>query len=87
VVKVLTVTSSGSNKTEACKGWVPEMHDKIDFTREFGRGDCETILRRYTFGLKYNRFLSTFEAGDYVLGRDREGDTPSISGGTCTKIQ
>jgi hypothetical protein len=84
---LVTITPSGSNKTEVCKGWYPEMHDKIEFTRDVGRGDCQTILRRYIFGLKYNRFLSTFEAGDYVLGIDQRGDTPSISGGTCTKIQ
>ena len=84
---LVKITPSGSDKTEACVGWIPEMHDRIQFTRDAGRGDCEANLRRYTFGLKYNRFLATFEFGGYVIGMDEKTDTPSISGGTCTKIQ
>jgi hypothetical protein len=81
----VTITPSASDKTEACKNY--KGSEKIEFTRGVGRGDCETPLKRYTFGLKYNRFLATFEFGGYVIGMDEKTDTPSISGGTCTKIQ
>ena len=83
----VTVTPSGSDKTETCRTHNEEVSEKIEFTRGVGRGDCETSMYRYTFGLKYNRFLRTFEWGGYVIGMDRKTDTPSISGGTCTKIR
>jgi hypothetical protein len=83
----VTVTPSGSDKPEACKTYYNVTSEKIEFIRDVGRGDCQTISRRYTFGLKYKRFLSTFESGGYVIGMDKESDTPSISGGTCTKIR
>jgi hypothetical protein len=81
----VTVTPSGSGKTESCKNYKGE--EKVEFTRGVGRGDCEARLGRYTFGLRYNRFLKTFEFGGYAIGMDQNTDTPSISGGTCTKIQ
>ena len=83
----VTITPSGSDKPEACKSYYKEAPDRIVFTRDVGRGDCETHLHRYTFGLKYKRFLATFEWGGYAIGIDAPTDTPSISGGTCTKIQ
>lgn len=84
---LVTVTPAGSSKTETCKTHYHETSDKIEFERSVGRGDCETSLHRYTFGLKYKRFLRTFEFGGYEIGMDQETDTPSISGGVCTKIQ
>jgi hypothetical protein len=83
----VTVTTSGSDKVETCKTYYNEASDKIEFTRDVGRGDCQTFLHRYTFGLKYKRFLSTFEWGGYAIGMDEKTDTPTISGGTCTKIR
>jgi hypothetical protein len=83
----VTVTPSGSDKMETCKTYYKEVSDKIEFTRDAGRGDCQTLLHRYTFGLKYKRFLRTFEWGGYAIGMDEKTDTPSISGGTCTKIR
>jgi hypothetical protein len=83
----VTITPSGSDKMEACKTYYKEASDRIEFTRDVGRGDCQTFLHRYIFGLKYKRFLRTFESGGYVNGMDEETDTPSISGGTCTKIK
>jgi hypothetical protein len=82
----VTVTPSGSDKKEACKNYRGE--EKIQFTRDVGRADCEANFRRYTFGLKYKRFQATFEFGGYAIGMDsKDSDTPSVSGGTCTKIQ
>ena len=39
----------------------------------------------YVFSLKTNRFLSIYSIG-YMDGEDRNENTPSVSGGTCTKI-
>lgn len=83
----VTITPSGSDKTEACKSDYNGGSDRIEFTRDVGRGDCQTFPNRYIFGLKYKRFLKTFEFGGYAIGMDQKTDTPSISGGTCTKIQ
>jgi hypothetical protein len=44
----VTVTPSGSDKTESCKNYKGE--EKVEFTRDAGRGDCQTLLERYTFG-------------------------------------
>ena len=84
---LVSITPSGSNKTEACKTYYKEASDRIEFERTLGRGDCQTSLHRYTFGLKYKRFLATYEFGGYAIGMDQETDPPHISGGTCTKIQ
>lgn len=46
---------------------------------------CEAILMQYRFNLLNNRFLKAYLQG-YVEGPDNNEDTPSISGGTCTKI-
>ena len=39
----------------------------------------------YVFSLKTNRFLSIYSIG-YMDGEDSNENTPSVSGGTCTKI-
>lgn len=80
------VTVARGDKKEVCKSRWQDEPDKVQFTRGVGRGDCEADLRRYIFGLKYNRYLATFEFGGYAIGMDQVTDTPYISGGTCTKI-
>ena len=42
-------------------------------------------ITNYEFNFKNNRFLEVYAVG-YVNGVDKNGDTPSVSGGTCTKI-
>jgi hypothetical protein len=86
---LVTITESGSDKREACKTYYMKASDRIQFTRGTQlRGDCQTLLNRYQFNLENKRFLAVFESGAYVIGMDQEGsDTPSISGGTCTKIK
>lgn len=82
----VTVTRSGSAEAKACRNY--KNLDKIEFTSDGVRGDCEVFPHRYIFSLKYKRFQATFEAADYVLRSDeKNSDTASISGGTCTKIQ
>ncbi|MFK4650081.1 hypothetical protein ABIF97_000015 [Bradyrhizobium japonicum] len=82
---LVSITPSGSDKASVCKDY--KGSEKIQFTRDVGRGDCEANYHRYTFGLKYKRFLSTYEFGGYAIGMDQKTDTPSITGGSCTKIQ
>ena len=43
-------------------------------------------LPSYQFNLTNNRFLSIYDFG-YIDGRDNNDETPSVSGGTCTKIE
>jgi len=82
----VTITPSGSDKAEACQD--SKRSDRIEFTSDGVRGDCGVFPRRYIFNLKHKRFQATFEAADYVIGSDdKNSDTASISGGTCTKIQ
>src|SRR6266540_4114079 len=68
----VTITNSGSSKMESCKTYYKETTDKIEFTRDVGRGDCQAFPYRYTFGLKHNRFLRTFEWGGYAIGIDEK---------------
>jgi hypothetical protein len=46
---------------------------------------CNSSLTDYQFNLKTNRFLSVYAQG-YAGGDDNNKNTPSVSGGTCTKI-
>ena len=82
----VTVTPSESDKAETCKSRNSERSDRIMFSHGSPVwGGCETILKQYTFSLMNMRFLTVFDSG-YVNGIDSGSDTPSISGGTCTKI-
>jgi hypothetical protein len=58
----VTVTLSGSDKTEACKTNFWKGSDRIEFTRDDAkRGDCETISAQYTFSLTRRRFQTIFQ--------------------------
>jgi hypothetical protein len=46
---------------------------------------CEYLGEQLIFSMKTKRFLSIYTYG-YLDGKDRRSDTPSISAGTCTKI-
>ncbi len=82
----VTITPSGSDKTEDCLTYYPIRSQKIEFIRD-SWGSCETHIDRYRFNLTNKRFLQVFENGYINGGEDKGSDTPSISGGTCTKIQ
>jgi hypothetical protein len=48
--------------------------------------DCSAEVRGYRFNFEYKMFLETYVIG-YVEEQDSNDDTPSISGGTCARIE
>lgn len=82
----VTVTESGSDHISSCQTNSSPEKDTVEFTGSAGIGACDALFEHYTFNLRNNRFLKIYELG-YVDGIDKSGNTPSVSGGTCTKIQ
>ncbi len=81
----VTITESGSDFTIDCYR-DGEGNSKIVSFNKFSRGQCKTGSMEYVFNLKTNSFLQIYSAG-YKRGQDNNNDTPSISGGTCTKME
>jgi hypothetical protein len=79
----VTITKAGSNSPSSCANY-PEQHVTVN---EYSPLICVggDDLQEYRFSLKTNRFLSTYLYG-YIDGKDSKENTPSIEGGTCTKI-
>jgi len=49
---------------------------------------CSTVFSDYKFNLDRNRYLETYAIGYADSSKDDEkSDTPTIEGGTCTKIE
>lgn len=46
---------------------------------------CQSALTRYAFNLQNLRFTSSYQYG-YIDGKDNNDNTPSMTGGTCSKI-
>jgi hypothetical protein len=75
----VTVTDE-RNSTDSC------LHDKKPPTNEEKFGiSCDTVINEYKFNFDNHRFIKIYTEG-YVNGVDSDDDTPSISGGLCTKI-
>ena len=78
----VTIIPSGSNEIRNCwSGSQIEVALLTDYIK------CEVHLppTGYIFNLRTNRFVTTYEGG-YTFGDDNNDDTPTIEGGTCTKI-
>jgi hypothetical protein len=62
--------------------------DKKSAYLELGKLDCDIQVGLYEVKINFenHRFLKIYKAG-YLDGRDNNANTPSISGGICTKIQ
>jgi hypothetical protein len=78
----ITVTPSGSNYASPC---VEFPSDTVELSST-GWMRCNANVTDYQFNINTNRFLAMYAVG-YVNGRDDNSDTPSVSGGTCTKIE
>ena len=52
---------------------------------QYGFLSCSSGGQDYKFNFKNNRFIQIYTVG-YVNGLDNNNDTPSISGGVCTKV-
>ena len=79
----ISITDSGKSFALPCWSLGGEHVGKMDRYKQI---DCSAGVRDYRFNFEYNRFLETYVIG-YVEGRDSNDDTPSISGGTCTRIE
>jgi len=78
----VTVTTSGSNTGVDC---ISQYPSKTVTVYESGNFRCYTAVTEYIFNVRTNRFLAISRVG-YVGGEDNNDNTPSIQGGTCTKI-
>jgi hypothetical protein len=76
----VTITPSGSSPTLDCQ---TDTYSQVVSSR-FGRIQCDTALYEYVLSLGFNRFLRIYK-GAYINDKAGKDDTPSISGGTCTK--
>ena len=81
----VTTTKAGSSTALPCEnprepsGSVAIGGDEVEF-------DClGANLQEFKFNLKTNRFLAIYAVG-YVDGTNNNADNPTLSGGTCTKI-
>jgi hypothetical protein len=76
------VTEAGSNKSEKCSAPGKETVDVYDIPSPRWVV-CSFSFYEIKVNLTNNRFVKAFLFG-YFNGTD---DTPSVAGGTCTKIQ
>jgi hypothetical protein len=79
----ISITESGRSFALPCWSLRGEHVGKTDRYKQI---DCSAEVRDYRFSFEYKRFLETKVIG-YVEGHDSNDDTPSISGGTCTRIE
>jgi hypothetical protein len=77
----VSITDQGESKSYGCTGH-NATNPKIG---EYDFLDCYRLGSEYQFNFKTNRFLKAYLLG-YLDGRDNNENTPSISGGVCTKI-
>jgi hypothetical protein len=79
----VTVTASGSNFAAPCV----DLRDPLKtITSKHSMIFCTVSFTDYTISRTTNRFLAVYPVG-YVTGEDNNDDTPSVIGGTCTKIK
>jgi hypothetical protein len=81
----VTVTDAGSDNPTPC---YPSQPEKYSITTKLDDPwfSCSAGLYDFNINLGKNRFLAASLVG-YVNGQDVTGDTPTVSGGTCTKIE
>lgn len=83
----VTITLGGTNFASPCvKGGMGMEDARKILVGRSGVVECGADLTEYRFNIRNNRFIAAYLAG-YVDGVDNNNNTPSIDGGTCTKIQ
>jgi hypothetical protein len=77
----ITITDAGTDFDRPCSHnqKMATIHD------DDGGFRCGTITEDFFVNIKTLRFLRIYPLG-YVSGQDNHDNTPSVSGGTCTKI-
>jgi hypothetical protein len=77
----VTATQAGENFAAPCLGG-----NKTEVTvDQYGMVECEWAMGELRFNSRNNRFILAYLRG-YINGKDNNDDTPSMSGGICTKI-
>ncbi len=78
------LTPSGSNFESKCT----PLGDRDKATvaiSTYGGFACNANIQEYVFNLNSNRYLNLYYSG-YTDGADNNENTPSVTGGVCTKI-
>jgi len=77
----ITITDAGTDFDRPCSSnqKMVTIHD------DDGGFRCGTITEDFVVNIKTLRFLRIYPLG-YVSGQDNNDNTPSVSGGTCTRI-
>jgi hypothetical protein len=77
----ITITDAGTDFDRPCSynQKMVTIHD------DDGGFRCGTITEDFVVNIKTLRFLRIYPLG-YVSGQDNNDNTPSVSGGTCTRI-
>jgi hypothetical protein len=81
----LTITLAGSNYAAQCFDTTKSPKEAAIVVL-FESVRCTANATEYIFNRSNNRYLAVYAIG-YVSGRDDNENTPSMTGGTCTKIQ
>lgn len=79
------ITESGHNFGQPCLSFSNEDRKTLTIYEEHLAVRCDASLSTYVFNFKTNRFIEAYLVG-YVAGEENNSNTPSVSGGTCTKI-
>ena len=78
----VSITKAGTNYASPCNSHGSSQQSPIT-VNQYDVFRCNSSLMDYVFNGNTNRFLQTY-VGQYIQGDD--GDTPAVTGGTCTKI-
>jgi hypothetical protein len=82
----VSITPAGSSDAMPCVSSLSLA--RAVQVNEYDLFRCTVLVEDYLFSLRTNRFLK-FYAGEYVgeMPTVHTPDTPSVEGGTCTKIE
>ena len=81
----VSLTEGGTSYPDYCFSKNFKGFPNTSMTGTFDYLDCVDPPREYEFNLRTNRFLVYYRSG-YLDGKDNNDNTPSMSGGTCTRI-
>jgi len=80
----VSITASGSSYQAECRQRGSGKNKSISIS-SYGSFTCSASLQDYYFNLENNRYMNFYAAG-YINGADNNENTPSVTGGVCTKI-
>jgi hypothetical protein len=80
----VTLTQAGSNLPSPCLSTGDEWSSIVPVS-QYDYFSCYADLSEHYFNLRTNRFLASYMVG-FIDGKENNENTPSVSGGTCTKI-